>query len=401
MTTIVQLTKNRYVEKETGYLICENATLGSTGVQEYLAGELNLEGIPPMTKVKVYRPEEEVFKQESLASLENKAFTVLHPDENVTSLNDSILRKGSVYNIRREGNTIVGDIQVTDQDTINKLKYVKCLSLGYDLRLEPMEGETNAFIARDIKYNHLALVPKGRSKVAQINDAIVDNFNKGENYMSLFKKHTTAVVDEDKLDKDQEQEKDVVDSCKDEDNGDCNAHDTCNETESSVNDEESKTEKEKVEERDKKEGAEEDTVTKEIEKRVAKGDYTKKDLEKLLEKLEKGETKEIEKDYEERKNEEKKAKDGGEMTLNEIDAIKDADIRRIALEEYKAKAMAQKGIPYGDDTNAFTKPVTKTENKALDAETERKNYYKHTLNPHENPNFKKEAIRLSNVVDLF
>lgn len=405
LTTVVKLSKNRFVEQETGYLICENATLGSTGMQEYLASELNIEGVPPMTKVRVYRPEEEVFKPESLASLENKAFTMFHPDENVTSLNDSELRKGTVYNVRREGNTIVGDIQVTDQDTINKMKYVKCLSLGYDLDLESMEGEPNAYIARNIRYNHVALVPKGRSKVAQINDASGDKIDKGEEYMSLFKK-SVAVVDEDKLEKDEELDQKVED-CKDESpaelkdecKDECEAKD-CNDTENSAKDEETESEEEKVEKRDEDEGAEEDTVTKEIEKRVAKGDYTKEDLEKLLEKLDKGETKEIEHDYEERKDEEKNAKDGGIMTLSEIDAIQDSEVRKTALEEYKANLMAQKGLAYGDDANAFTKSVEKTENTAKDAELERRNYYKHTLNPHENPDYQKECVRLSNVIDF-
>lgn len=386
LTTIIKLTKNKYIEKETGYMICENATLGSTGMQEYYAGELEIEDLPPNQRVKIYRPAEEVFKPESLASLENKAFTIYHPDVMLNSENDSQLRKGSVYNIHRSGDTIVGDIQITDKDAIEKSKKINKLSLGYSFDLEKMDGADYSYIARNIRYNHLALVPKGRSKVAQINDAAIDNENLGGEYMSLFKRNVSAFDADEEKKEEKEEEKVAKDECG-----------------SKTMDEETSAEKEKVEKRDEKEGAEEDTVTKEIEKRVAKGDYTEKDLEKLLEKLKKGKKEEIKEDYKERKEEEKKAKDGGEMTLSEIDAISDVDVRKIALEEYKVKRMADKGLIYGDDNNAFVKNVEKKEDKsttAMDAEKERKLYYRNTLNPHKNKNYRDEFVRAYDVIDL-
>lgn len=371
LNSFIQLSKNRYIEKDTGYLICENAVLGSTGYQEYFAHELNIDTLPPNTKVKVYRPEEEVFKEESLRTLENKAICVLHPDEMVNSSNDSILRKGSVFNVRRENNVIKGTLQITDKDTIEKSKYIKCLSLGYNLDLELMDSDSNdgtIFIAKNIRYNHIALVPKGRSKVAMITDnAIGDKNNNigGNKYMSLFSKNVrVADAEVEEKDKDLESVK---------------ADDECGKT----MDEESKEQKEKVEKRDEKEGAEEDTVTKEIEKRVAKGDYTQKDLEKLLEKLKKGETKKIDEDYKERKEEEKSAKDS--IT--------------ISRDEYKSLLMAQKGMVFGNDKDAFVKKqATDNETKALDAEAERKLYYKRTLNPHKNPNWRNECGNLSDLL---
>lgn len=390
LTTIIKMTKNKYIEKETGYLICENATLGSTGMQEYYAGDLEIAELAPNVRVKVYRPAEEVFKPESLASLENKAFVIYHPDELINSENDSQLRKGMVYNVHRAGDTIVGDIQITDKDAIEKTKHINKLSLGYTMTLDKMEGEENSYIARDIKYNHLALVPKGRSKVAQINDA-ADDKNLMEEYMSLFKRNVkTFDADEDKKDEKEEKVDETVskDECKTE-----------------TIDEETSAEKEKVEKRDEEEGAEEDTVTKEIEKKVAKGNYTEKDLEKLLEKLKKGKTKEIKKDYEERKDEEKekKAKDGADMTLNEIDAIADADVRKIALEEYKAHKMAEKNLIYGDDNNAFVKtqtPENKVQKTAMDEERERRAYYRNVLNPHKNKNYRDEFVSAYDVIDF-
>lgn len=381
LTTLIQLSKNKYIEKETGYLICENAVLGSTGYQDYLAHELDIEGVPPNTLIRVYRPAEEVFKPESLASLENKALVVLHPDEMVNSTNDSYLRKGNVFNVREEDGVIKGTIQVTDADTIQKTRHTKCLSLGYDLELEPMEGRDNVFIAKNIRYNHLALVPKGRSKVAQINDASCDINNiKKERYMSLFNRKVNDVDErEDKVD---ERDKDVKDACA-----------------RTVEDQEETVKERKEEERDEKEGAEEDTVTKEIEKRVAKGNYTQKDLEKLLEKLKsKKGREEIKEDYVERKEEEKaRAKDSA-LTLKDIDEIKDEKVKAIALDEYKANLMAQKGMIFGNDTQAFIKNENENTHQAKDAEADRRNYYKNILNPHKNKNFKNEECTLFDVV---
>lgn len=384
LTTIVQLTKNRYIEKETGYMICENATLGSTGMQEYYAAQLaaflDMSKYAPETRIKVYRPAEEVFKPESLASLENKAFTLYHPNEAVTSENDSILRKGSVYNVRRIGETIVGDIQITDQDTINKAKHIKCLSLGYDLWLEPMAGSENSFIARDIKYNHLALVPKGRSKVAQINDSDTDNQDLVEdNYMSLFKKHSqVADAEEEKVEVELKDSEEKVETEEKEET----VNDACMETDAEVKDS------------CKVEDEQEEKVEVEVKDEDKDNNEGKEDKEENNDKVEDSADNDTEK-KEEIKND--KVKDGGDMTLQEINALTDAEVRKVALEEYKAKAMADKGLIFGDDASAFKK-VEEEKKPVMDAELERKNYYKNTLNPHKNKDWKKECLNLSDLV---
>lgn len=381
LTDFVQLSKNKYIEQDTGYLICENAILGSTGYQEYYAWELGADNLPPNTRIKVYRPEEEVFKPESLRTLENKAICLLHPDQDVCAENDSQLRKGVVYNVRREGNVIKGTLQITDKDTIDKIKYTKCLSLGYKMDLEPsdrVEDDGTVFTARNIRYNHIAIVPRGRSKVAMITDNAIEDKNNmgGITYMSLFSRKDDVVTTDAEKEEVEEKEtktekKEVSDDC------------------GKVMDEESEAKKEKVEKRDEKEGAEEDTVTKEIEKRVAKGDYTQKDLEKLLEKLKKGDRKEIKEDYKEREEYEKDKK------------TKDSGLVSISTDEYKSLLMGQKGLVYGNDTAAFQKveaPETKV--NARDAETERRLYYKNTLNPHKNANWRSECGMISDLLDI-
>lgn len=422
LTTLVQLSKNKYIEKETGYLICENAVLGSTGYQEYFAGELGLDKLSSNTKVKVYRPEEEVFKPESLATLENKAICLLHPEEMVNASNDSQLRKGMVYNVRREGNVIKGTLQVTDKDTIDKINYIRCLSLGYDLDLDNADENNDdgtIFIARNIRYNHVALVPKGRSKVAMITDSAAEDIKnkQGGEFMSLFQKNARGYdeseeerkrverrderegAEEDTITKEIERKIDKVGKSQalkdlkkllrkleegeyeeiDEDYKEREADDAC---ESKSYDEDKRERRDERE--DERRGAKEDTVTKEIERRVKKGDRTDRDEEKDVEKLrsKKG-REELEEDYDERREyERKKARD------NDI---------TISAKEYKSLLMAQKGMVYGNDTSAFTKTETKSAT-AMDAEAERRAYYKQTLNPHANPNWRAECVQLNDVI---
>ena len=167
-----------------------------------------------------------------------------------------------------------------------------------------------------------------------------------------------------------------------------------------AHDEEESSKERKDEERDEREGAEEDTVTKEIEKRVAKGDYTQRDLEKLLEKLKSKKGKEeIKEDYKERKKEEKEAKGkDSAMTLFEIDNIKDEKVKAVALDEYKANLMSQKGMMFGNDSEAFKKVENTETHQVKDAEAERRSYYRNVLNPHKNKDYKKEECTLLDVI---
>lgn len=153
-----------------GMLICENAILGKAGVQKYHASEL---GLTSNSIILVDRPEEEVFSDESLSSLRGKTITLNHPDEDVSAENHSYLAKGFVLDVRRDGNLIRGDIKITDKDTIELIlnKDMVELSLGYETKLE--YKDSNNLVQREIIYNHLALVERGRAEVARIVDGQV------------------------------------------------------------------------------------------------------------------------------------------------------------------------------------------------------------------------------------
>jgi hypothetical protein len=183
-----------------GMLICENAILGKAGVQKYHASEL---GIDSNSIILVERPEEEVFRDESLSSLRGKTLTLNHPDEDVSAENHSYLAKGFVLDVRRDGNLIRGDIKITDKDTIDLIlnKDMVELSLGYETKLE--YKDSNSLVQREIVYNHLALVERGRAEVARIVDGQVTRvldkqFEKEEdtvldNKDSVFTKILTAL----------------------------------------------------------------------------------------------------------------------------------------------------------------------------------------------------------------
>ena len=164
--TIVQLSKNIYKDND-GTLVCENAVLGKAGTQAYSAREL---GLDSSEVVLLHRPEEEVFDEQSLASLKGKALTLYHPDEDVNVENYLHHAKGIVQDVRREGNLIIGDIRVYDKEVIDLItsKEMVELSLGYRSKIVP--AEDGKLKQTEITYNHVALVPKGRAEVARVID---------------------------------------------------------------------------------------------------------------------------------------------------------------------------------------------------------------------------------------
>src|SRR5690606_12820218 len=91
------------------------------GTQKYLRKELGLDGDPNAT-VTVYRPAEEVFNQDSLASFDGADVTVMHPGELVNAKN---YRKTSVGLIRGagrpDGDFVVADLIVKDADAIKMI----------------------------------------------------------------------------------------------------------------------------------------------------------------------------------------------------------------------------------------------------------------------------------------
>ena len=71
------LSENISRRKPEGYLLCLNVPVARTGTQEYLPEEL---GQPPgPDPIQVYRPEDEVFAPETIASFEGMPVTKQPP----------------------------------------------------------------------------------------------------------------------------------------------------------------------------------------------------------------------------------------------------------------------------------------------------------------------------------
>ncbi len=117
---------------------------------------------------KEYRPEEEVFKEDSLSGLYGIPITDNHhkmiTKDNLTSIVGSVLSPGS-----REDANLVADIIIYDAKQIGNKRE---LSLGYSCDIDETSGEWNGqkydVIQRNIKPNHLAVVHKGRAGNARL-----------------------------------------------------------------------------------------------------------------------------------------------------------------------------------------------------------------------------------------
>lgn len=150
-----------------GFLI-KTGNIARTGVQEYLASELGLDGLDPMKVVRLYRPADEVFRPESMASFDGKPVTVDHPPVLVTRDNWKTYAVGDVCNVRRSGDFMAAKIVLKDSAAINALKAGKHeLSNGYTFTLDMTpgvapDGQGYDGVQRNIRGNHLALVEAAR-----------------------------------------------------------------------------------------------------------------------------------------------------------------------------------------------------------------------------------------------
>lgn len=137
-----------------------------TGIQEYLAGELGLPGDANRV-VRVMRPADEVFNEDSLKTYLNSNLTDNHPAEMVNAVTYKNVTVGEVVTAgTRDGDFVQTDILVKDQEAINKVNSGKVqLSAGYSAVYDddvPTDADYE-FIQRNIVINHVALVDRARA----------------------------------------------------------------------------------------------------------------------------------------------------------------------------------------------------------------------------------------------
>ncbi len=182
----IKISENRRQDAETGYLYCYDAVFGHTGVQEYYAHELKLENKMANEIVKVHRFAEDVFSDSAMASIRGKSVTKFHPTVAVTKDNFKDLEVGTILDVRKDGDNVVGDIVIKDADAIMDILEgrTSSLSLGYRAKLIPIND--NEFKQTELYINHLALVTKGRAVNARIVDSDPQIKKKGNKKMGLF-----------------------------------------------------------------------------------------------------------------------------------------------------------------------------------------------------------------------
>ncbi|MGJ8524168.1 hypothetical protein R84981_002887 [Carnimonas sp. R-84981] len=166
-STVPVSSKREYLDN--GYLKVPGR-VARTGIQQYMASELGLNDRSPSELVNVYRPPNEVFKPESLASYDNCDITVEHPDRMVDAKTYQDVSVGSVISEgRQDGDWVCSDLLFKSQNAIDAINSGKAeLSVGYTAEYIPIQGVTDdgtpyEFEQRDIKVNHVALCDTARA----------------------------------------------------------------------------------------------------------------------------------------------------------------------------------------------------------------------------------------------
>lgn len=174
---MVQLTDTLTLDRDAR--ICADGSLvaevfaARTGLQDYLGREVdpeNAHGLRDKAIAKIYRPEGEVFKADSLATFAAAPITVDHPADPVTADNWRALGVGEINgDVVRDGHRVRVPIIVRDSAAVKAATSThKQLSMGYATDLVfPADGKHPDGTVCDayqtnLKINHIALVRAAR-----------------------------------------------------------------------------------------------------------------------------------------------------------------------------------------------------------------------------------------------
>lgn len=138
-----------------------DARIARTGIQLYAQAD--------GTMRREYRPPDEVFHADALASFSLLPLTLNHPPEPVTADNVDKYEVGTVgETVKQDGKFVATTVVVKKADAIKAvLAGTQELSCGYECDLEFTPGEVNGqkydAIQRKVRGNHVAIVPQGRA----------------------------------------------------------------------------------------------------------------------------------------------------------------------------------------------------------------------------------------------
>ena len=150
----------------------EKNPISKTGVFPYLGREIGYPGLEPNKIYYVLRSEQELMSPEAIKSFEllpiTKGHRMLGPQEQGLTPAEKIPQQGVVgEKVFAEGDTLYANIKVTSEQAKNDINNgLKELSLGYFCRWVKEAGEYKGrhydFAQKNIRGNHLAIVPLGR-----------------------------------------------------------------------------------------------------------------------------------------------------------------------------------------------------------------------------------------------
>ena len=143
--------------------------ISKTGIYDYLRGELGLDG-DPREVVKIYRPEDAVFSDESMASAAHRPLTLNHPPVFVDASNWKKYGVGHTGGkVRRDGEHVDVDMLILDGAAIDAVEHGAELSPGYTANISIGDGQTpegehyDGVMEGPYHFNHIAvLTGKGR-----------------------------------------------------------------------------------------------------------------------------------------------------------------------------------------------------------------------------------------------
>jgi hypothetical protein len=167
-TSLTKLDQSLFKRTDEGYL---QAKVNPTriGVFAYYDAESG-------KVIKELRPPDEVAKADSLTTLHHKVATDDHPPALLTARTTKKYQSGHVsadHVMDADGIHTLSEVVITDGDLIGKIEAGKQqVSCGYTCDVEDSPGIWNGErydrIQRNIKYNHLAIVHKGRAGSARL-----------------------------------------------------------------------------------------------------------------------------------------------------------------------------------------------------------------------------------------
>lgn len=180
-----------------------DATIARTGVQLYANADGSVR--------REYRPDAEVFAPQALSSFGLALLTLHHPPEPITAENSKKYGVGIIVDApRRRDNMVATSVLVTDADAIKAIETGRAaeLSCGYECDVDDTpgvtpDGQRYDSIQRNIRGNHVALVPQGRAGPdvrvrLDANDAVqVDDPappNPKEKQMAMVKKKVAGIT---------------------------------------------------------------------------------------------------------------------------------------------------------------------------------------------------------------